>query len=147
MCGAEDLGFKPQTLKPLNHNCSGALARCCEETFCVLNPSLNSDIKTIVTAALDLTLVSNRLWICSVSPSHLALPGFSHAARRRPAVCGACTSTSGKIWAGSGSTSRRATTPTTAWDPAPTSGMLKTNILRYSAAACSYRKLTSEPVV
>ncbi|XP_068440344.1 transforming growth factor, beta 1a isoform X2 [Clinocottus analis] len=51
--------------------------------------------------------------------------------RRRPAAYNACTSISGKIWAGSGYISQQATTPITAWGPAPTSGMLKTNILRF----------------
>lgn len=56
---------------------------------------------------------------------------FLGIVRQTPAVWGAYTLTLGKIWAGSGSTSQQATTPITAWAPAPTSGMPKTNILRF----------------
>lgn len=70
-------------------------------------------------------------------------PVFSYAARQRLAAWGACTSTLGKIWAGSGYTSQQATMPTIAWGPAPTSGMLKTNILRYSATPCCNMRSTS----
>ncbi|XP_071065379.1 transforming growth factor beta-1 proprotein isoform X2 [Dasypus novemcinctus] len=41
---------------------------------------------------------------------------------RRTAACGSCTSTSARTWAGSGSMSPRATTPTSASGPVPISG-------------------------
>lgn len=80
---------------------------------------------------------ASALWALSVpiisypAPLRTRFLVFCDAARQRLAVWGACTSISGKTWAGSGYTSRRATTPTTAWGPAPTSGILKTNIRRY----------------
>lgn len=67
---------------------------------------------------------------------------FFSAARQRLAVWGRCTLTLGKIWAGSGYISQQVTMPIIAWGPAPTSGMLKTNILRYSAAPCSPHPFT-----
>lgn len=51
--------------------------------------------------------------------------------KRSTAAYGACTSTSGRIWAGSGYTSPQATWLTTAWGHAHTFGALKINILRY----------------
>lgn len=60
-------------------------------------------------------------------------PVFFETARQKPAVWGAYTLTLGKIWDGSGFTSHQATMLITAWAPAPTSGTLKTNILRFSA--------------
>ncbi|XP_052635383.1 transforming growth factor beta-1 proprotein isoform X2 [Harpia harpyja] len=44
--------------------------------------------------------------------------------RRRTAACGRCTSISVRICSGSGSMSPRATWPTSAWGPVPTSGAL-----------------------
>uniref|UniRef100_A0A9R8MXL0 Transforming growth factor beta 1 n=1 Tax=Equus caballus TaxID=9796 RepID=A0A9R8MXL0_HORSE len=58
------------------------------------------------------------------SPSALLTwaPSLSAAPQRRTAAYGSCTLTFARIWAGSGSTSPRATTPTSAWGPAPTFG-------------------------
>lgn len=50
--------------------------------------------------------------------------------KQRPAACGHSSLISGRILAGSGSTSLKDTLPTTAWAPAHTSGMLKTNTHR-----------------
>lgn len=57
-------------------------------------------------------------------------PVFVDAGKRRTAALGVCTSTSGRIWAGNGSTSPQATWLTTAWGHARTSGTPKTNIPR-----------------
>lgn len=80
---------------------------------------------TVECSSVPIPLYLTQLKIC--------FPVFCDAARQRLAAWGACTSTSGKIWAGSGYTSQQATMQTTAWVPAPTSGILKTNIHRYSA--------------
>lgn len=84
--------------------------------------------------------------LCTI-PSNISLNKrccfvFFYAARQRLAVWGPCTLTSGKIWAGSGYISQQVTMPIIAWGPAPTSGMLKTNILRYSAAPCGPHPIT-----
>lgn len=104
-------------------------------------------VKHLLFVSLWNTHTASALWEISVpiilypAPLRTRFLVVCVAARLRPAVWGACTSISGKTWAGSGYTSRRATTPTTAWVPAPTSGILKTNIRRYSA-----RLLTCNPV-
>uniref|UniRef100_A0A9L0SUJ0 Transforming growth factor beta 1 n=1 Tax=Equus caballus TaxID=9796 RepID=A0A9L0SUJ0_HORSE len=74
--------------------------------------------------------LSNRLLTPSDSPEWLSfdVTGVVRqwlsqgAPQRRTAAYGSCTLTFARIWAGSGSTSPRATTPTSAWGPAPTFG-------------------------
>lgn len=50
------------------------------------------------------------------------IPTTASAPQRRTAVYGSCTLTLGRTWVGSGSTSPRATMPTSVWGPAPTFG-------------------------
>ncbi len=79
------------------------------------------------------TAIHNKaLYKCIIHSFIIRLSIFQHslAEKLRLAVCGSFTLTFGKIWVGSGSTSRRDTLPTTAWAPVPTSGMPRTNTLR-----------------
>ncbi|KAM6154079.1 transforming growth factor beta-1 proprotein isoform 3-T3 [Erethizon dorsatum] len=59
---------------------------------------------------------------CSCDSKDNTLRVEINAPRRRTAVCDSSTLTSARTWDGSGSTSPRATTPTSAWGPAPTFG-------------------------
>ncbi|XP_049652553.1 transforming growth factor beta-1 proprotein isoform X3 [Accipiter gentilis] len=65
--------------------------------------------------------------------------------RRRTAACGHCTSISVRICSGSGSTSPRATWPTSAWGPVPTSGALTPSTPRWARVGGGMHTYTTPP--